>query len=155
MGKDWVLSSHIQWQDSHVCSSCCCFFSFLFFKYLFVWLHLVLGHSGLQSSLQCVGSPSCSMRYLVPWPGMEPRPLHWEWGVLATGPPGKPHCPCFCSPLSLRCYWYNKASKRNKRQLDCRGRSKLSLFTDNMIDIKIRWKLINEFGEVAGYNFSI
>ena len=49
----------------------------------------------------------------------------------------------------------NKASKRNKRQLGWRGRSKLSLFMDNVIYIKIRWKLINEFGEVAGYNFSI
>ena len=26
---------------------------------------------------------------LVPWRGIEPRPLHWECRVLATGPPGK------------------------------------------------------------------
>ena len=26
---------------------------------------------------------------LVPWPGIEPGPLHWQHGVLATGPPGK------------------------------------------------------------------
>ena len=26
---------------------------------------------------------------LVPWPGIELCLLHWEWGVLATGPPGK------------------------------------------------------------------
>ena len=32
---------------------------------------------------------SCSMWDLVPWPGIEPGPLHWECGVLATGPPGK------------------------------------------------------------------
>ena len=32
---------------------------------------------------------SCNMWDLVPWPGVEPRPLHWEHGVLATGPPGK------------------------------------------------------------------
>ena len=43
---------------------------------------------------------------------------------------------------------------RNKRQPDWRGRSKLSLFTDNMIQIKIQWNLTNEFGKVAGYNFS-
>ena len=30
---------------------------------------------------------------LDPWPGMEPRTLHREWGVLATGPPGKSLCP--------------------------------------------------------------
>ena len=28
---------------------------------------------------------------LVPWPGIEPEPLHWEGGVLTTGPPGKSH----------------------------------------------------------------
>ena len=32
---------------------------------------------------------SCSMWDLVPWPGIKPRPLHWEHGVLATGPRGK------------------------------------------------------------------
>ena len=32
---------------------------------------------------------SCSMWDLVPWPGIEPRPLRWEQGVLATGPRGK------------------------------------------------------------------
>ena len=26
---------------------------------------------------------------LVPWPGVEPGPRHWEHGALATGPPGK------------------------------------------------------------------
>ena len=32
---------------------------------------------------------SCGMWDLVPWPGIEPWPLHWEHGVLATRPPGK------------------------------------------------------------------
>ena len=32
---------------------------------------------------------SCGIWDLVPWPGIEPRPLHWELRVLATGPPGK------------------------------------------------------------------
>ena len=31
----------------------------------------------------------CSMQDLVPRPGIEPWPLHWECGVLAAGPPGK------------------------------------------------------------------
>ena len=26
---------------------------------------------------------------LLPWPGVQFRPLHWELGVLATGPPGE------------------------------------------------------------------
>ena len=28
---------------------------------------------------------------LAPWPGIEPRPLHWECRVLTTGPLGKSH----------------------------------------------------------------
>ena len=32
---------------------------------------------------------SCGMWGLVPQPGIEPGPLHWEQGVLAIGPPGK------------------------------------------------------------------
>ena len=42
---------------------------------------------------------------LVPWPGIEPRILHWEHGVLATGTLGKSQTPyllavTFC-PTSL------------------------------------------------------
>ena len=33
---------------------------------------------------------SCSMWDLVPLPGIEPGPLHWELRVLTTGPSGKP-----------------------------------------------------------------
>ena len=29
---------------------------------------------------------------LVPWLGIEPGPLRWEQGVLATGPPGRSQC---------------------------------------------------------------
>ena len=36
-----------------------------------------------------VPSLICGRQHLVPWPRMEPSPLHWERGVLATGPPGK------------------------------------------------------------------
>ena len=51
---------------------------------------------------------SHSMWDLVPWPGIELRPLHWERGVLATGPPGKSliqiHLPftrnCSCPVIS-------------------------------------------------------
>ena len=31
----------------------------------------------------------CGMWGLVPWPQIEPKPLHWKYEVLATGPPGK------------------------------------------------------------------
>ena len=32
---------------------------------------------------------SCSTWDLVPWAGFSPSPLHWELGVLTTGPPGR------------------------------------------------------------------
>ena len=32
----------------------------------------------------------CNTWDLFPWPGIDPSPLHWEHGVLATGPPEKP-----------------------------------------------------------------
>ena len=38
---------------------------------------------------------SCSMWNLVPWPGMEQDPLHWEHRVLTTGPPGNSWEKCF------------------------------------------------------------
>ena len=64
----------------------------VFFFLIFIWLHwiLVAAHGifdlcfGMQNLLFRLG-----MWDLVPWPGTEPRPLHWEQGVLATGPPGK------------------------------------------------------------------
>ena len=40
-------------------------------------------------------SLNCSMWGLVPWPGINPGPLHWERKVLAIGPPGKPSKVCF------------------------------------------------------------
>ena len=60
-------------------------------------LGLSCGRQGLRSPLCCAESfscgmqaLSCSMRDLVPWPGIEPPgPLDWEHSVLATGPPGK------------------------------------------------------------------
>ena len=67
--------------------------------YLFIWLHWVLVaalgifdlHSRTWSFCCCCLSSmrtlSCGMRDLVPWPGIEPSSLHWECGVLVTGPP--------------------------------------------------------------------
>ena len=43
--------------------------------------------------LLCIYLPvpglSCGIWDLVPWPGSNPGPLHWEHRVLTTGPPGK------------------------------------------------------------------
>ena len=61
-------------------------------KYWFIYL----AASGLNCFHVACGIFSCGMRTLsssmwdlVPWPGIEPGPLHWKHGVLATGPPGK------------------------------------------------------------------
>ena len=43
-------------------------------KYLFLWLSQVL-------------VAACGIQF--PDQGLNPSPLHWELGVLATGPPGK------------------------------------------------------------------
>ena len=49
-------------------------------------------------SVRSPSSPACLTRlrcfkstffFNIYWPGIEPRPPHWECGVLATGPPGK------------------------------------------------------------------
>ena len=60
--------------------------------FLCIWLRRVLVMA-LRMFSGGMWTLSCGTWDLVPWSGMEPRPLHWEWGVLATGPPGKsPPC---------------------------------------------------------------
>ena len=56
-----------------------------FFVCRFVF-NIYLAVLGLSCSLQTV---SYSMWDLVPEQGSDPGPLHWEHGVLTTGPPGK------------------------------------------------------------------
>ena len=52
-----------------------------------------------QGHMQALRS---SMQDLVPQPGTEPGPLHWECGVSTTGPPGEVLCfPLFLSRNSL------------------------------------------------------
>ena len=68
----------------------------LIYFYLFIWLHrlLVAALGRPISAAACrifsytMGTLSCGMWDLVPWPGIEPGPLPWECRVLTTGPPG-------------------------------------------------------------------
>ena len=55
--------------------------NFVFFFLIFIWLHHVLfvAHTIFN----------CGTWDLGPWPGMEPRPLHWENRVFMTVPLGK------------------------------------------------------------------
>ena len=67
------------------------FFFFLMFTYL-IYL-AVPGFSCGTWDLHCHMRDlfSCGLWDVVPWPGMEPGPLHWEHGTLTTGPPSLCH----------------------------------------------------------------
>ena len=71
-----------------------------FFKYLFFYVYLF---GCIGSSLQHAGSLLVACGVYFPEWGSNPSPLHWQCGVLATGPPGKSHpSPSFFSnSLSL------------------------------------------------------
>ena len=103
-------------RHDQVCTCSQCFFN------LFIWLCRVLVVARGNFDLHCrigifscgMWALSCSMWDLVPWPGVEPRPLHWECGVLATGPPGK--------SLSVLYIWVClrlQVSTASKFRLDC------------------------------------
>ena len=80
------------------------YLGFPFFNWFLktIYLLIYLAVPGLSCSTWDLRSSlwswtfSCSMWTVsydmwdrVPWPGIQPRPLHWEHRVLATGPPGK------------------------------------------------------------------
>ena len=59
------------------------------FVFLFNNIYLfILSAPSLSRGMQDLLVATC-MWDLVPPPGTEPGPLHWEHGVLPTGPPGK------------------------------------------------------------------
>ena len=90
--------------------------SLLFKKYfLFIWRCRLLVAACRIFRLRCgmqdlffsfgIRTLSRGMRDLVPWPGIKPRLLNWEFRVLATGPPKKSLPGSFLSlPLHF-CAW--------------------------------------------------
>ena len=50
----------------------------------------------------CGINPPCSLRDLVPPPGIKPGPMCWECAVPATGPPGQSQSSCFLEARSLK-----------------------------------------------------
>ena len=61
------------------------------FFLIFIWLHQVLVAACWIFNL-CFGGMetlSCGRWDLVPWPGLKLGPLHWEFAILAMGPPWK------------------------------------------------------------------
>ena len=62
--------------------------SFYFLK------NIYLAAPGLSCPKSLIFVDTCSllswgMWDLIPWPGIQPGPLHWELRILASGPPGK------------------------------------------------------------------
>ena len=72
-------------------------FFFFFFKEIFTFIYLF---SCTRSQLQhlgclvtaCWGLLAVAHRIQFREEGLNPGPLHWELGVLATGPPGTSPC---------------------------------------------------------------
>ena len=79
-------SSPLSWDlsASPTCTNSCLYFSLHSSFFGCNWL--IAAHRVFSCSMRTL---SCSLRDLVPWPGIEPRPLLWEHGVLTTGPPVK------------------------------------------------------------------
>ena len=76
-------------------------FIFLIFIYLAV-PKLGCDSWDLQSSSQhATETLSCSTWNLVPWPGKDPGPLHWELRALATGQPEVQHFKVYCKATVL------------------------------------------------------
>ena len=119
--QETVLEQYKNSFRSYMCSISFCLHSWpmlllntfqnLFLYFLCVWLFRVLVAAcgilimvgrifsgGVRDSQLRV--PSCGVWDLAPLPGTEPGPLHWECGVLATGPPGK-SLKCFSMSLHL------------------------------------------------------
>ena len=70
-----------------------CLLYFFYKCYLFILFGFIrcwLRHAGSSVFIEACGAFSCSMCNLVSWPGIESGLLHWEHGVSAIGPPGKP-----------------------------------------------------------------
>ena len=72
---------------------------------------------------------------LVPRPGIEPGPLHWEHRVLATGPPGK--SPKYCVYGSLK----KKIKENNYNSATCKIWPKHTVGPQTCQDFTERWQV--------------
>ena len=72
---------------------------------------------------------------LVPRPGIEPGPLHWEHRVLATGPPGKP--PKYCVYGSLK----KKIKENDYNTAMCKIWPKHTVGPQTCQDFTERWQV--------------
>ena len=72
---------------------------------------------------------------LVPRPGIEPGPLHWEHRVLATGPPGK--SPKYCVYGSLK----KKIKENDYNSATCKIWPKHTVGPQTCQDFTERWQV--------------
>ena len=82
---------------------------------------------------------SCGIWNLVPWPGIKPGLLHWEYGVLATGPLGKSPKTSYFNQwiLSVTVLEFNR-KKTEVRWRECRISDKY------LLTIKKKKKLVSK-----------
>ena len=69
--QSFLITDTLQWVTLYMCH--------LFKKFIWLLSILVVSHQ--------VFTFHCGMWDLLPWRELKPGPLHWEHGVLATGPP--------------------------------------------------------------------
>ena len=72
---------------------CCgfvgCFLFFLFLHFVCFGASWEKAEFRLRIFIYLFRPHRSAGRISVPWWGVESMPLHWKWGVLTTGPPGK------------------------------------------------------------------
>ena len=93
------------------------------FSYLLTWPRQVLAAAHGNSDLYCspCGLLVAACGILFPDQGLNPGTLHWERGVLATGPPGSPWTRPLLSGVCLVGVCSGKASAwRCRRHKGCR-----------------------------------
>ena len=73
----------------NVCAHVYIYFIYVLFVYTYMHTHTYCLFGCPAFLLWHMGSFSCSVWDLVPWAGIKPGSLHWECGVLVTGPLGK------------------------------------------------------------------
>ena len=96
----WMLYPYQTWFSNISSHSADCRFTFLVISLdgqrclILLKSHLPIFKKNIYSAFLGL---RCSTWDLASWPGFEPRHLHWECGILATGPTGKLYLSFFWS----------------------------------------------------------
>ena len=102
-----------------------------YFKYLFMYFDCTV----LIVACEIF---SCGMWNLVPRPRIKPKvPLHWERGLLATGPPGMSLC-CFILAVEFPGPVCGSLWGHSSRFLSCRGWEQSTISSAGQGDVDVR-----------------